>query len=61
MAMVGERLRVVTPSARTSSGSRGNAPSTRFCTSTWAVFGSVPTLNVTASRIWPSLLHWADM
>ena len=61
MAMLGERLRVITPSVRTSSGSRGKAPSTRFCTSTWAVFGSVPTLNVTAKRNWPSLLHCADM
>ena len=61
IAMLGDRLRVMTPSVRTSSGIRGKAPSTRFCTSTWAVFGSVPTLNVIASRIWPSLLHWADM
>ena len=61
MAIVGERLRVMTPSARTSSGNRGNAPSTRFWTSTWAMFGSVPTLKVMDMRSWPSLLHWDDM
>ena len=45
--MSGVFLRVVTPSARTESGSRGSADATRFCTSTCAVSRLVPSLNTT--------------
>src|SRR5258706_350355 len=40
---------VVTPNRRTSSGSRGSACATRFCTSCCALSGSVPSLKVTVS------------
>jgi hypothetical protein len=43
----GEALRTVTPSRCTSSGRRGTATETRFCTSTCAVSTSVPGLNTT--------------
>ena len=43
----GDRFLVVTPIARTRSGSVGRASATRFCTSTWAMSRSVPTLKVT--------------
>ena len=54
MVIVGEALAVVTPSARTASGSLGVACATRFCTCTAARSMSVPPLNVTVSTIWPS-------
>ena len=53
----GELLSVVTPSRRTSSGSRGSAMATRFCTSTCALSRSVPSLNVIVSVIAPSVVH----
>jgi hypothetical protein len=53
----GDRFRVVMPVARTTSGSCGNAKLTRFCTRTWAMFRSVPLLNVTVSVYVPSLVH----
>ena len=56
-----DRFLVTTPMVRTTSGSRGVAMATRFCTSTWAVSGLVPTLNVTVSRIDPSLVHCDSM
>src|SRR5213592_3190761 len=40
--MSGDRFLVVTPMARTTSGRIGSAMATRFCTSTWAMFTSVP-------------------
>jgi hypothetical protein len=43
----GERLRVVTPVARTTSGSCGMARATRLSTRTWDMFRSVPGRNVT--------------
>ena len=43
----GELLRTVTPSRCTSSGSRGTATETRFCTSTCAWSMLVPGLNTT--------------
>ena len=45
----GDRLIVVTPICLTTSGSVGMARLTRFCTSTWAMFRFVPTLNVTVN------------
>ena len=45
----GDRFIVVTPICLTTSGSTGIARATRFCTSTWAMFRLVPTLNVTVS------------
>ena len=45
---------VVTPSVRTSSGSFGKACATRFCTCTWALSTSVPSLNVTVVVNTPS-------
>ena len=47
-------LLVTTPSRRTSSGSRGSAMLTRFCTSTCAVSRSVPSANVTVIVVRPS-------
>ncbi len=52
----GDCLVTVTPIERTSSGRRGNAVETRFCTSTCAVSRLVPSLNVTASDMLPSLV-----
>ena len=43
---------------RTSSGSRGSACCTRFCTSCCARSRSVPSLKVTVSVIVPSLVAW---
>ena len=34
---------------------------TRFCTSTWAMFRSIPSLKVTVSVYLPSLVHCDDM
>ena len=59
--MSGEFLRTVTPSRRTSSGSRGSAIATRFCTSTWAMSRSVPSAKVTVSDSWPSPVAWLTM
>ena len=50
----GDAFRTVTPSRRTSSGSRGSATETRFCTSTCAVSMSVPGLNTTLMFSVPS-------
>jgi hypothetical protein len=47
--MSAERFLVVTPIARTTSGRDGSAMATRFCTSTCAMFTSVPISNVTSS------------
>ncbi len=59
--MLGDFFLVVTPCRLTSSGSLASAIDTRFCTSTWAMFRSVPGLNVTSSVIWPSLVHFESM
>jgi hypothetical protein len=53
-------LRVVTPIRRTSSGRRGSAIATRFCTSTCAVSRSVPSWNVIVIDMLPSLVHCED-
>jgi hypothetical protein len=42
------------PRRRTSSGSRGVAIATRFCTSTWAVSRFVPSRKVIVSETLPS-------
>jgi hypothetical protein len=52
---------VVTPRRRTSSGRRGSACATRFCTICCARSGLVPSLNVTVSVMRPSVLAWLDM
>ena len=54
MMKLGELLTVVTPSCRTSSGRRGRAWLTRFCTCTWARSTSVPTRKVTVIVSTPS-------
>src|SRR5262245_22777109 len=59
--MLGDRFRTVTPVALTTSGSSGVAWVTRFCTSTWAVFRSVPSLKVMVRLYEPSLVHCDDM
>jgi secreted trypsin-like serine protease len=46
---------------RTSSGRRGSAWLTRFCTSCWALSGSVPKRKVTFSVMTPSVVAWLDM
>src|SRR4029453_18036059 len=61
MVMLGELLVVVTPSWRTSSGSRGSAWLTRFCTCTWAWSTSVPTRKVTVTVSTPSEVACDDM
>ena len=61
MMKLGELLTVVTPSWRTSSGSRGNAWATRFCTCTCARSTSVPTRKVTVSVSTPSEVDCDDM
>jgi hypothetical protein len=61
IVMSGELLTVVTPSRRTSSGSRGSACDTLFCTSCCALSGSVPSLNVTVSVSMPSVVAWLPM
>ena len=53
----GERFRVVTPVACTTSGRFAWARLTRFCTSTWARFRSVPISKVTVSVYEPSEVH----
>src|SRR5882757_5941256 len=45
--MLGDFFLVVTPWRLTSSGSLAWATDTRFCTSTWAMFRSVPSAKVT--------------
>ncbi len=55
--MLGDFFMVVTPIRFTSSGSEAWAMATRFCTSTWAMFRSVPTAKVTSKSIWPSLVE----
>ena len=52
---------MLTPSWRTSSGSRGSACATRFCTCTWAMSTSVPIRNVTVSVRTPSAVACEDM
>ncbi len=59
--MSGERLRVLTPVCRTTSGNSGMARLMRFCTSTWAKFRLIPGLNVTVNVYEPSLVHWEAM
>ena len=61
MVKLGELLTVVTPSWRTSSGSRGSAWLTRFCTCTCARSTSVPTRKVTVSVSTPSDVACDDM
>ncbi len=57
----GDDLSVVTPMRRTSSGRRGRAMATRFCTSTCAVSRSVPSLNVMVSVMLPEVVDCDDM
>ena len=59
--MSGDRFLVVTPMVLTTSGSVGWAMATRFCTSTWAMFTSVPSAKVTSRVYEPSLLLCDDM
>ena len=59
--MSGDRFLTVTPMALTTSGSVGWAMATRFCTSTWAMFRSVPSSKVTSRVYEPSLLLCDDM
>ena len=57
MSRSGDCFCVVTPSRRTSSGSRASAIATRFCVSTCALSRSVPSLKVTVILAWPSLVE----
>lgn len=61
MVRSGALFTVVMPSRRTSSGRRGSACETRFCTSCWALSGSVPRRKVTVSVITPSVVAWLPM
>ncbi len=61
MVRSGELLIVVMPKRRTSSGRRGSAWLTRFCTSCCALSGSVPRRKVTVRVMVPSLVAWLPM
>ena len=61
ISMLGDFFLTVTPRRLTRSGKIGSASDTRFCTSTWAMFRSMPSLNVTVSVYVPSLVHCDDM
>ena len=61
MMKLGELFTVVTPSWRTSSGSRGRAWLTRFWTWICARSRSVPILKVTVRVSTPSAVAWDDM
>ena len=47
--MLGDFFFTATPCSCTMSGMTGMANCTRFCTSTWAMFRSVPSAKVTVS------------
>src|SRR5262245_43676843 len=57
----GEAFCTVTPTWRTSCGSRGCAMATRFCTCTWAMSRLVPRSKVTAMVKRPSAVEFDDM
>ncbi len=57
----GEVFCVTTPIRWTSSGSRGSARDTRFCTWICAMSGSVPCLNAMVSTMRPSVAIWEFM
>src|SRR5476649_1728396 len=61
MVRLGDDLIVVTPIWRTSSGSRGKARCTRFCTSVSACETLVPILKVTVSIRLPSAVDCDDI
>jgi hypothetical protein len=61
MRKAGVLLTTDTPIARTSSGNRGSACCTRFCTCTWARSMSVPMRKVTVSASEPSIVACEDM
>ncbi len=61
ISMSGDDLRTVTPRRRTSSGRRGSATATRFCTSTCASSTSVPSAKVTVIESCPSPVACEDM
>src|SRR5262245_8947021 len=58
---LGDFFLTVMPRRLTRSGRIGWARLTRFCTSTWAMFRSVPTLKVIVSAYEPSFAHCDDM
>src|SRR4051812_8767890 len=58
---LGDFFLTVTPRRLTRSGSTGSARLTRFCTSTCAMFRSMPGLKVTVSVYEPSLPQVEDM
>ena len=59
--MLGDFFFTATPCCCTIEGMTGMASCTRFCTSTWAMFRSVPSWKVTVSVYVPSLVHCDDM
>src|SRR5947209_17809534 len=59
--MLGDFFFVVTPWSCTCEGTRGRAWVTRFSTSTWAMFRSVPISKVTVRLYWPSFVDCEDM
>ena len=61
MVRFGDDFTVVTPIWRTSSGRRGKARCTRFCTCVSACSTLVPILKVTVSIIEPSEVFCEDM
>ncbi len=61
MRKAGELLSADTPMARTSSGRRGSAWATRFCTCTCARSMSVPIAKVTVRASVPSMVACEDM
>ncbi len=61
MVRSGDCLVTVTPMRCTSWGNRGRAWLTRFCTCTWALSISVPSLKVTVRLMVPSAVPCEDM
>ncbi len=61
MSTLGDFFFTVTPRRFTRSGKSGCASATRFCTSTCAMFRSLPFWNVIVRVYVPSLVHCDDM
>ena len=59
--MLGDFFLTATPRRLTRSGKIGSASDSRFCTKTWAMLRSTPSLKVTVSVYVPSLVHCEDM
>ncbi len=59
--VLGDIFLTLIPSFCTSGGMTGSASDTRFCTNTWAISESVPSLNVMVNVYVPSLVQRDDI